>query len=414
MNKTKRPLDVIVWGATGFTGKLAAEYLAARVGVGKDVTWALGGRSKAKLEEVRRHLETIDPAAKNLPIVVGDARDAASLAKLVEGTRVVLTTVGPYALHGRELVAACANAGTDYCDLAGETPFIRDVIDEHDARARETGARIVHCCGFDSIPSDLGTFMLQEYAREQLHTRATKVSFFVVKMKGGFSGGTIASMFNVLESAKKSPHVRKIAGDPYGLCPGERGPDGRDQTGPRFDKDLGKWTAPFVMAAINTRVVRRTNTLLDHAWGRDFRYSEAMSTGRGAAGYARALALSAGFGAFAGLAMLSPTRALMEKTVLPAPGEGPSKAERDHGFFEIELWGTLEGRSAASLVARVAGTSDPGYGATAKMIGESALCLAKDDVADHGGVLTPAYCMGHALIQRLRAAGMTFEVSERG
>ncbi len=268
--RESRKLDVVVWGATGFTGKLTAEYLTKQYGVGRDVAWALGGRSREKLEEVRRDLTAIDAAASELPLIVADARDPASLAEVVGSTRVVATTVGPYAIYGRELVAACAEHGTDYCDLTGETPFIRQMIDLHHARAKETGARIVHCCGFDSIPSDLGVFMLQEHMRATYASRCSQVKFFVVGMRGGASGGTIASIMNLLEQAGRDPSVREIAFDPYALDPDRkgRGPDGPDQRTVKHDDDLDIWTGPFVMAAINTRVVRRTNALLGYAYGR--------------------------------------------------------------------------------------------------------------------------------------------------
>jgi short subunit dehydrogenase-like uncharacterized protein len=263
IDKKSRPLDVIVWGATGFTGQLVAEYLAAHAP--KDLRWAIGGRSREKLEAVRANVKMDE-----LELVVGDARDPKSLAEIVTRTRVMLTTVGPYELHGKELVAACAEHGTDYCDLTGETPFVREMIDAHHERAKQTGARIVHCCGFDSIPSDLGTLTLQESAISKLGEPCTRVAFYVMKMKGGASGGTLATMVNLIETATRDPKVRKIAGNPYALVPGERGPDGRDQMGVRFDPELGRWTGPFIMAAINTRIVRRSNALLGHRYGKTF------------------------------------------------------------------------------------------------------------------------------------------------
>jgi short subunit dehydrogenase-like uncharacterized protein len=412
--RVSRKLDIVLWGATGFTGKLTAEYLTKQYGVGKDLAWAIGGRSKEKLEEVRRDLAAIDPAARDLPLVIADARDPASLAALVGSTRVVATTVGPYAMYGRELVAACAEHGTDYCDLTGETTFIREMIDRHHARAKETGARIVNCCGFDSIPSDLGVLMLQEHMREKHEARCSRVKFFLVGTRGGVSGGTIASIMNLLEQAEKDPSIRKIAFDPYALDPDrkERGPDGPDQRTVKHDDDLDIWTGPFVMAAINTRVVRRTNALLGYAYGNDFRYSEVTGFGKGAAGWARATAMTAGIGAFLGAASVGPLRAALKSTVLPAPGEGPSREKRDNGFFKVKLVGIGESKSGAQvkLLGRVEGKSDPGYGETAKMLSESAIALAKDPIPTAGGVLTPASCLGNHLLERLRRAGMTFEV----
>ncbi len=414
--RASRSIHVLLWGATGFTGKLTAEYLLKTYGVRGDLKWALGGRSKAKLEAVRAELCAIDPRAAELAIVVGDSSDRASLDKIVRDVRVVCTTVGPYAIHGRELVAACVDAATDYCDLTGETPFIREMIDEHHARAKETGARIVHCCGYDSIPSDLGVLMLQEHAKKEHGARCTQVKYFAGESKGGISGGTIASMLNLVETASKDRKIARIAADPYALDPDreERGPDGADQRGVKYDEDLARWTGPFVMAAINTRVVRRSNALLAYAWGKDFRYSEAMSFPPGAKGWIAAAGMTAGIGAFVGAVSLAPLRSVLAKTVLPAPGEGPSKETRETGHFTSRLVGIVEAKNGAppaKLLGTVKGQQDPGYGETAKMLGESAVCLAHDDaIAKTGGVLTPASSMGTRLLDRLRKAGMTFEV----
>ncbi len=408
MKNADRDLDVIVWGASGFTGRLVAEFIVERYGASRELRWGIGGRSLAKLEEVRRSLAAIDPAAAELPLIVGDASDRASLGAVVTRARVVLSTVGPYAIHGRELVAACVAHGTDYCDLTGEVPFIRDMIDAHHAGAVASGARIVCCCGFDSIPSDLGVLMLQRYATEKYGAPCSEVRFYVMKAKGGVSGGTIASMMNLMESAGRDPRVRKLAFDAYALTPGERGPDGADQQTARYDAGLAQWTGPFVMAAINTRVVRRSNALLGYAWGRNFSYAEVMATGAGAAGWLRATATSVGTGAAMALAAIAPTRDVL-KMALPSPGEGPSKQARERGSFEVKLVGLCDGRR---LVGTVAGKGDPGYAATARMIAESAVCLAKDELPPGGGVLTPASCMGDALIARLRAAGMRFDVTE--
>jgi short subunit dehydrogenase-like uncharacterized protein len=328
---------------------------------------------------------------------------------------VVCSTVGPYALHGRELVAACVEAGTDYCDLTGEPQFVRAMIDAHHVRAGATGARIVHCCGYDSIPSDLGTLMLQERAQQKHGARCAEVKHFAGEAKGGMSGGTAASMVALMDEASRDPSVRRLLNDPYALDPdrGDRGPDGHDQRGVRWDPDLAQWTGPFLMAAINTRVVRRTNALLGYAWGRDFRYREAMSFGAGAKGWLRAAGVSAGTTLGMGAVAVGPVRRVLAKRVLPAPGEGPSKAVRDAGFFVSRLVGTLPGADG-KLRGTVRGTSDPGYGETAKMLSEAALCLAKDGdaVPRRGGVLTPGSCMGMRLVERLRDAGMTFDVED--
>jgi len=381
-------------------------------GVGGDLRWAIAGRSRGKLEAVRDSLATIDPKAASLPLLVADVGDRASLDDIARKTRVVCTTVGPYALYGKDVVAACVEHGTSYCDLTGETQFIREMIDRHHARAQETGARIVHCCGFDSVPFDLGTLMVQEAMRARYGVRCVEVRSIAGEQSGGVSGGTIASALNVLEEAMRDPKVRRILADPYALTPGDRGPDGADQRGVRFDRDIGRWTAPFVMAAVNTRVVRRSNALLGYAWGRDFRYSESMSTRAGVSGLAQATAIAAGTASFVGLAALGPIRNVIKRR-LPAPGEGPSKEARDRGFFKVRIVGvgeTKDGGAPPKLLGLVAGTSDPGYGETAKMLAESAVCLAKDPLTAKGGVLTPASCMGMKLVERLRAAGMTWDV----
>jgi short subunit dehydrogenase-like uncharacterized protein len=412
-----RPYDIVLFGATGFTGKLVAEYLAPRL-ADSDLRLALAGRDVAKLEAVRASLAAKTPRAAELPLLRADSADRASLDALAAQASVVCTTVGPYARYGAELVAACVAHGTDYCDLTGEVQFIRRMIDAHHAEAERTGARIVHCCGFDSIPSDLGTFMLQEAMRAKHGVPLDAVHFFAGESRGGVSGGTIASMLTLLEEAKRDRAVRRIVGDPYALVPDAptRGPDGSDQRGVRHDAQLGMWTGPFVMAAINTRIVRRSNALLDYAYGEGFRYAEAMSTGKGAAGLFRATAMTAGLGAALGALQIAPLRSLLAKHVLPAPGEGPSAEAREKGFFVVRLVG--EGRAGDGakvlLRGRVEGKGDPGYAATARMLGESALCLALDGAKldAPGGIRTPASTMGTALLARLRDAGMVFRVEE--
>jgi short subunit dehydrogenase-like uncharacterized protein len=411
-----RRFDVVLFGATGFTGRLVAEYLAEHygssdvssgsAGSAADLRIALAGRNQAKLEEIRRGLPA---AGKGWPILIADSHDRASLDAVAKDASVVCTTVGPYAKYGAELVASCVAHGTDYCDLTGETQFVRRMIDQHHALAKKTGARIVHCCGFDSIPSDLGVLMMQEASKERFGAPLQKVTYFAGETKGGFSGGTVASMLNLFEEIARDKSVLKILGNPYALNPeGERkGPDGSDQKGVRFDRDLGQWTAPFVMAAINTRVVRRSNAILGYPWGKDFRYAEVMSTGKGPRGLARATAITSFLGGFMGAAAIDPIRKLLAARVLPKPGEGPSKEARDQGFFVTRFVGkTADGRE---LRGRVAGTSDPGYGETAKMLAESAVCLALGGPSE-GGVRTPASTMGMLLVERLRKAGMTFEV----
>jgi short subunit dehydrogenase-like uncharacterized protein len=398
----ERRFDVVLFGATGYTGRLVAAYLARRHGA--ELRWAVAGRSADKLARVKAEL-----GLDGVETLIADSADGAALAEIARSTKVVCTTVGPYAVHGGPLAAACAEAGTHYCDLTGEVPFMRACIDANDAKARATGARIVHTCGFDSIPSDLGVWMLHEHFQAQ-GTRLRSAALFVGPAKGGFSGGTLTSLLGVLSAAAKDPAVRRLVGDPYALAPDrahDRGPDGGDQLNVRFEPKIGAWTGPFLMASVNTRVVRRTNALLENAYGRDFRYSEAMSFGPGPRGFLVAFGVASALGLFVATAALQPGRALLGR-VLPAPGTGPTPEQRDAGFFRIRILG--EGENGARAEARVVGTSDPGYGETAKMLGESAVCLAKDDLPPRAGVLTPASAMGTRLIERLRAAGMTFEV----
>jgi len=407
-----RKFDVVLFGASGFTGRLVADYLAQRA---PTLRWAIAGRSRDKLAQVKSDLVKGHPALGDLEILIADAADPAALAAVAKDARVVCTTVGPYALHGRELAAACAEHGTDYCDLTGEVNFIRASIDRNHARAEQTGARIVHCCGFDSIPSDLGVHLLGEHFRQQ-GRKLKKASAFVGPLKGGMSGGTVATMLSVLEEAGRDPQQRRLMGDPYALIPDrekDRGPDRGDQMTARFEPLIGAWTGPFVMAAINTRVVRRTNAISGYPYGKDFRYRESMVFGKGAKGAFGAGTFTAGLAAFVTLASTGPGRSIL-KPLLPAPGQGPSKAKRDAGFFRVRIVGESDGSGAGPLkaVARVEGKSDPGYGETAKMLGESALCLAldRDRLEPRHGVLTPASAMGNRLIERLRAAGMTFAI----
>lgn len=416
-NSSKADFDIILWGATGFTGRLVAEYLA-RTQETHRARWALAGRDRAKLEQVRAGLATLNPSCAELPLLLGDARDAASLDALVARTRVVISTVGPYARYGSELVAACARGGTDYCDLTGEVQWMRRMIDAHHARARKTGARIVHTCGFDSIPSDLGVLLLQEAMRERHDTHCPRVRLYVTRLRGGASGGTVASMLQAVDEAAADRTVRRMLGNPHALDPEPRRgtPEERDQVGVRYSEELGQWTGPFVMGPVNTRVVRRSNALLGYPWGRDFLYSEVSCLGRGVKGMLSATSLSAGLGAFLVAARIPQVRRLLEQRVLPAPGEGPSAEQRERGLFEVRLIGEGESRKTGRpvrLEVKVAAKGDPGYAATSRMLAESALCLAQDELPAEGGVLTPASSMGPRLVERLRRAGMKFEVMEQ-
>ena len=405
---SEREFDVIVYGATGFTGHLVAEYLIGKYGAEKDLRWAIAGRSEEKLRSVRRELGA---AAEHLPIIVADSADAAALAAMAARTKVVLTTVGPYALYGSQLVAACADNGTDYCDLAGEVQWIRKMIDTHQERAQETGARIVHCCGFDSIPMDIGVYFLQQEAKERHGAYCTDIAMYVKATKGTMSGGTMASMSNIIQEARRDRSIARILADPYALNPpGERqGPDGGDQQDVRYDEDAGSWTGPFVMAGVNTRVVRRSNALAGYPYGRGFRYREATLTGPGASGRLKGAMLVSTLAALVVGMSASPTRALLQKFFLPKPGEGPSRELQQSGFFSLMQIGKLP--DGTLMKTRIAGDRDPGYGSTSKMLAESAVCLAKDKTTTGGGIWTPASAMGAALLERLRSnAGLTFEI----
>jgi len=404
----------VVWGATGFTGQLTAECLLRQYGVAGELRWALGGRNAKKLESVRAALARDQgPEAEKLALVVGESRDAASMQALAERTKVVCTTVGPYALYGSELVAACARAGTHYCDLTGEVFWIRRMIDAHHEEARASGARIVPTCGFDSIPSDLGVWFLQRemWARHGHYARDVRLA--VGAFRCAASGGTIASMLNMLEEAGEDREVARSMRDPYALNPKGEGAERLgtldEQMGPAYDDGFEQWTAPFIMAAINTRVVRRSAALSGHVYGEAFRYSESMLMGAGLVGMAKATATSAALAAGMAAASLGPLRRVIARNV-PAPGEGPTRAEQEAGFYDLRLRGR-GGQPARSLNVRVTGDRDPGYGSTSKMLGESAVCLALDPLGSDGGLLTPATAMGEHLHARLvRNAGLGFEV----
>ncbi|MBD3868267.1 MAG: saccharopine dehydrogenase NADP-binding domain-containing protein [Acidobacteria bacterium] len=396
-----REFDLILWGATGFTGQLVARHLAENYDW--DVLrWAIGGRDEVKLAAVREGL-----GAPDLPVVLGDAHDQDKMAALAKRTRVVCSTVGPYARYGSELVAACVRAGTGYCDLTGEAHWIRRMLDAHNAQAVETGARIVPTCGFDSIPSDLGVYFLQREMQSRHGAPGPRIKGGVARLNGKASGGTVASMLNLLEEAGNDRSVRRILVNPYSLNPeGKRnGPDGRDRMSPSYDDDFRKWTAPFIMAGINTRIVRRSAALMPDLYGPDFSYQESMLTGRGVGGALKATAVSGVMAAALGALSIGPIRRLIAPR-LPQPGEGPTPEEQKNGNWEMRFLGGSSG-------ARVTGDMDPGYGSTSKMLAESAVCLALDQLTVGGGFHTPASAMGNILIERLQKnAGVTFEVIE--
>ena len=400
-----RAYDLVVYGATGFTGRLVAEHLLGTYGANGDISWAMAGRSAGKLAEVR----SLIGGPSGLPLIVADASDPASLKTMAESARVIISTVGPYQLYGEGLIAACVAAGTDYVDLCGEPAWMAAMIRKYGDAARTSGARIVFSCGFDSIPFDLGVFFLQQQAQARLGQPAKRVRGRVRKMKGSFSGGTAASLIATVEAAARDPAILKTLSDPFALTPGFVGaaqPGGNEVF---EDTAAGSWVAPFIMATINTKAVHRSNQLLGHAYGRDFVYDEMMMTGAGPAGEKRARALARREAIQNALIGFAPTRALIRQFVLPKPGQGPSKADRDSGFYDVLLIGeTADGRS---LRVSVRGDRDPGYGSTSKMIAESGICLGREIAREKagGGFWSPASAMGDALIGRLQAkAGLTF------
>ena len=398
---SEREFDVIVYGASGFTGQLVAEYLTAR----GETRWAMAGRSRSKLEAVRDELG----AHKDTPIITADAADAASLEAMAARAKVVLTTVGPYQLYGEPLVGACVKSGTDYVDLCGEPNWMAEMIAKYERAAKESGARIVFSCGFDSIPFDCGVYFLQQQAKARSGAPSPRIRARVRKMKGTFSGGTMASMLATIDAQKRDPSLAKRLRDPF-LLGGERGPPQPAGDKPVYDADLNAWATPFVMASINTKNVHRSNALLGHAYGRDFTYSEMQMTGSGEAGEKRAKAAANQMLMLLVLLAFAPTRWALKTFALPKPGQGPNKEARESGLYEVLFVGDLAG--GGQVRASVAGDKDPGYGSTSKMIAEAALCLARDIGRETapGGVWTPAAAMGETLIARLQArAGLTFK-----
>lgn len=390
--KQAADFDIIVYGASGYTGRLVAEYLSQEYD-SSNLRWAMAGRDATKLAAVRDEIG----APSDTPLVIADISDAASLNAMVSRTHVLITTVGPYQLYGEPLVAACAATGTDYVDLCGEPVWMRQMIDKYAATAQESGARIVFSCGFDSIPFDLGVFFLQQAAQTRLGMPLPRIKGRVRKLKGTFSGGTAASLQATLAAAKVDPAVFQLLTNPFALTPGFSGPPQPAADKPIYDETLDSWAAPFIMAAINTRNVHRSNFLLGHPYSEDFVYDEMLLTGPGEQGEVIAKAVAT-------------DRSLMSDKA-PKPGEGPSREERDSGFYDVLFIG--ESADGRILRASVSAERDPGYGSTSRMIAESALCLLHDASDTRFGIWTTASAMGEKLIQRLSArAGLTFKLEE--
>ena len=389
--KTQAEIDILVYGATGYTGRLIAESLMRDGSDG--LSWAMAGRSLSKLEQVRDEIG----APANTPLVTADAQDATSLRDMTKRARCVITTVGPYQLYGSELVAACAATGTDYVDLSGEPAWMHAMIQQHDAQAKASGARLVFSCGFDSVPFDMGNWFLQQGSIEQLGSACQRVNCRVLAMNGKFSGGTAASLSATMAAVGKDPSLVAVLTNPYSLTMGFEGPTQPDDSKIMEDPDTGKWVAPFIMAAINTKNVHRTHALLGHPWGKDFLYQEMMIAGEGEQGKAAAEFI----------ATLNP----LAGDDVPKPGEGPTKEERETGNYDLLFIGHTP--SGKEIRARVTGDKDPGYGSTSRMISQCAQSLLQDCAQLSGGFYTPGAAFGMPLINRMTShAGLTFNIVE--
>jgi short subunit dehydrogenase-like uncharacterized protein len=392
--KSSAKFDIVVYGSTGFTGQLVAEYLATHYAGQSAPKWAMAGRSLDKLASVRDAIG----APADIALIRADAGDPSSLQAMIEQTRSVVTTVGPYLLYGNDLVAACAASGTDYFDLCGEVPWMRRIIDAHQATAERSGARIMFSCGYDSLPFELGVFFCQEAAKKAMGAPVARVKGRVRAMKGTFSGGTAASGKAVFDAAAKDPSLLALVRDPFALTPGFSGPKQPPGNRPVFDDDLQTWLTPFFMANINTRNVHRSNALMGFPYGRDFIYDEMQIAGPGEEGEARAKRIMAGSNS-------------LSSSAVPRPGEGPSKEERETGYYDLLFVGIApDGRQVR---ASIKGDRDPGYGSTSKMIAECAICLLRDAPDVPAGIWTPGAAMQHRLIKRLvDHAGISFEVEK--
>ena len=398
--KNKRDFDLIIWGATGFTGNLVCDYISKNYNE-RELRWAIAGRNKKKILKLQQKLKIDDSRT-----IIADSFDKNSLVKMVKKSKVVCTTVGPYAKYGTNLVEACIEGETNYCDITGETQWIRRIIDRFHTKAKEKNIKIINSCGFDSIPSDMGVFYSQKIMLEKTGKYASTINMRVAGAKGGISGGTYNSLSNVLEEALIDKEVRKTLTNPYGLNPIDKqfGPDKSDLRKVIFDTVSNSWIAPFVMAGINTKIVRRSHALMDFMYGKNFAYDEATLTGKGIAGQIR--------GYMSLIPIFLATRkkgSIIKKIVdfiLPKSGEGPSEKTRINGYYNLRFYLTLD---KMTYVSKVLGDMDPGYGSTSKMLAESAICLALDKIPETYGILTPSVALGDSLLKRLEEnAGLTF------
>ena len=397
-----KQFDIIIWGATSFTGKLVVEYLFKKFASTK-IKWAIAGRNKEKLENVRSKV-----ADKNIPIFIADSFDEKSLSVIVKKSKVICSTVGPYSLYGSLLVELCVKHSTNYCDITGEAHWIRTIIDKFHEDAKKKKIKIVNSCGFDSIPSDMGVYFIQNEIKKAYKSYAKSIKMRVAGIRGGISGGTYGSMNNLLKEAYADKSVFKVLNNPYGLNPRDKmeGLDKKDLRKIIFDNESKSWIYPFIMAGINTKIVRRSNALSNFQYGKEFTYEEATMAGKGISGFWKAIL------ALFPLAMIGINpNSFLKKIVnsfMPKPGEGPGIEKRKNGFYNLRFYITIDKKRKA--FAKVIGDSDPGYGSTSKMLAESALSLAFDNLPGNYGVITPSFAMGDKLLNRLKEnAGLSFE-----
>lgn len=409
IKNTERKYGIVLYGATSFVGQLVAAYLQkflAEDDSSNEVSWAIAGRNQQKLEQVKKQVGNSE-----LSLIIADSEDADSLNEMAAQAQVIISTVGPYLKYGEPLIKACAENGTDYVDLTGEALFIKDMLDKYQQTAKDSGARIVNSCGFDSLPSDLGVLFTQNCAQKAHGEYCDTINMRVKAAKGGLSGGTVSSMATIFEEIAKDKSLRKQLANPYILNDDAKRPNVRQENVslPQWDADNERWVAPFIMASINTRIVHRSNQLRDYQYGRDFKYDEAIWLPAGLKGRLMSYGMTAGIAGFAASMMFKPSRDLLNEHVLPKPGDGPSKSEQENGYFDIRFFGYTNKNH--QVLTKVTGDKDPGYGSTCQMLAQSALCLLQDISKEQvaGGFWTPAAAMGETLIERLQNhAGLEF------
>lgn len=409
IKNTERKYGIVLYGATSFVGQLVAAYLQKFLvedDSSNEVSWAIAGRNQEKLEQVKKQVGNSE-----LPLIIADSEDADSLNEMAAQAQVIISTVGPYLKYGEPLIKACAENGTDYVDLTGEALFIKDMLDKYQQTAKDSGARIVNSCGFDSLPSDLGVLFTQNCAQKAHGEYCDTINMRVKAAKGGLSGGTVSSMATIFEEIAKDKSLRKQLANPYILNDDAKRPNVRQENVslPQWDADNERWVAPFIMASINTRIVHRSNQLRDYQYGRDFKYDEAIWLPAGLKGRLMSYGMTAGIAGFAASMMFKPSRDLLNEHVLPKPGDGPSKSEQENGYFDIRFFGYTNKNH--QVLTKVTGDKDPGYGSTCQMLAQSALCLLQDISKEQvaGGFWTPAAAMGETLIERLQNhAGLEF------